>query len=438
MAKVCWKRGCSHASLSPKWLWAATFIVFASHGRFLGVVLSSLGFSDTEVGLIMSSGMFPSLLTISFFTKRADDVRIGCTPVLRLLTLANALSFSLLGLVPWVTPSHTARFWLALAARAVSTMCFAPILPITDAYTLRILGNNQSYGRERYMGAVVWSLTNLALGYMMDVTQNPLWVSLCTLWMGTGLVMGVLCVSPREIHSKQPSGDSIRWKSQDGMDMDRTATKQSSLWWLWFTNLVTATFLTARFVQSAASYAVDNLMLLFLRNQLEASYLICGLSVMITSVFEIPLFFFSKPLLARFGAVKLLAFGMCSYIVRVVAYTVIANPWYVLIVEPLHGITFASVYTATVAFVYDHCPKDRISEGQGIRSLMSTVAGVSATTGGSRVLDVYGAKILYRGFAGLCGLTLVVYTIVFAMCVESKDSSIHAEEEEGLKEEQHE
>merc|ERR1711865_549199 len=86
---------------------------------------------------------------------------------------------------------------------------------------------------------------------------------------------------------------------------------------------------------------VENLVFILFR-ELNASYFLCGVSVVVTVVFEIPLFSQSKRLLSRIGAPGLLTVAGLCYSFRVVGYTFCPGGWYVLFFEPMHGVTIAT------------------------------------------------------------------------------------------------
>ena len=62
-------------------------------------------------------------------------------------------------------------------------------------------------------------------------------------------------------------------------------------------------------------------------------------------VAEMPIFYFSKLLLTKLGVPLLLMLAHLAYIIRAWGYTLLPrNPrdaWYILLLEPLHGFTFA-------------------------------------------------------------------------------------------------
>lgn len=84
-----------------------------------------------------------------------------------------------------------------------------------------------------------------------------------------------------------------------------------------------------------------------------SSYTFMSLSVLLTVSFEIPIFQIAPFLLERLGTNALLIIASVSYVVRVVGYSLVpANKaWVALLLEPLHGITYACCQTAGVDFV---------------------------------------------------------------------------------------
>ena len=88
-----------------------------------------------------------------------------------------------------------------------------------------------------------------------------------------------------------------------------------------------------------------------LLQELHASTLLCGLSVVVTVIFELPIFHYAKYLLAKFGTRKMILLGQAAWVVRAVFYANMSVAWTVLLIEPLHGVTFALVWTAATQHV---------------------------------------------------------------------------------------
>lgn len=104
------------------------------------------------------------------------------------------------------------------------------------------------------------------------------------------------------------------------------------------------------------SSVVDSLVFLFFE-YLGSSYTVMGMTVLLTVSFEIPIFRMAPALLERFGSGTLLLVASFSYIVRAVGYSCIpvGHIWYVLGLEPLHGVTYACSQVSTLTYTFSLC-----------------------------------------------------------------------------------
>eukprot|EP00747_Dinoflagellata_sp_TGD_P185088 gnl/TRDRNA2_/TRDRNA2_41382_c0_seq2.p1 gnl/TRDRNA2_/TRDRNA2_41382_c0~~gnl/TRDRNA2_/TRDRNA2_41382_c0_seq2.p1 ORF type:complete len:285 (-),score=36.60 gnl/TRDRNA2_/TRDRNA2_41382_c0_seq2:81-935(-) len=159
---------------------------------------------------------------------------------------------------------------------------------------------------------------------------------------------------------------------------------------------------------------VEHLIFLLFR-ELNATYFLCGVSVVVTVVFEIPLFQFSKRLLSAFGTSGLLAAAGLCYSFRVVGYTLCPGGWYVLLFEPMHGVTIATFQTASVEMMASITPPAFAATGQAFLGLLrSGVGGTAGNYLGGLIIRLYGESACYRTSAvvvltGLAGFTAAQY-----------------------------
>jgi len=174
---------------------------------------------------------------------------------------------------------------------------------------------------------------------------------------------------------------------------------------------------------AAATSIVEKLVFLFFAQDLGASYLLCGLSVVVTVLFEVPIFAYASPLLKRFGAPRLLVIAAFAYVTRVVGYTFVPNKWLVLALEPLHGVTFACLTSARVEYVAAVTPDGLEATGQIIMGTMTSLGGslVGSAVGGF-VEETYGSRILYRGAAVVVAVAFFIYGVLAG--IENVTSSV--------------
>ncbi|KAL3932939.1 MAG: hypothetical protein SGBAC_010612 [Bacillariaceae sp.] len=110
----------------------------------------------------------------------------------------------------------------------------------------------------------------------------------------------------------------------------------------------TLLFLMEVIVMGAAMATVERLLFLYLVNDLQASTFICGLSVFVNVLFELPIFWYASKFMALLGHDGLMIVAMACFSFRVWGYTLLtpSTKWAILGLEVLHGITFACYWTA--------------------------------------------------------------------------------------------
>ena len=398
------------------------FIVFASQGRFMALFLSDgdkvggLGLSDAQVGTILGLGVVTGALSTPWWAARADSAAGGPVRVLRELVAAHAVVAASLGLVA-LTPHGAARFWTALACRIAATSLAAPAGSVLDGLTLQSLEDKARYGEERLWGAVSWAIANALMGVLVDAGAAPIVVSVVTLLVGSAWALASLWLFARQQTSaaavveptpyvELPSSSSVPEQQQQQQQQQPSrpngppGSAPLMLQFVWaHMDFRLALFLLTACVMGAATSLVENLLFLFMRNDLKAGYALCGLSVVITVSFEIPIFAVGKRLLARFGAKVLILAGMAAYVVRVVVYTLVSDAAFVLVVEPLHGVTYSFMQTSLVAYMADVAPPGTTSTGQGLLNLCRDVGRLVGTVGGGFVLQELGSSVMYRSAA---------------------------------------
>jgi len=90
----------------------------------------------------------------------------------------------------------------------------------------------------------------------------------------------------------------------------------------------------------------------FIVRGLGGAATLCGLALFVECAVEVPVMRAADGLLARHGSKTLVVVVLLLYAARCAGYALLTyfpgRPWLVLLVEPLHGITFALFYTAGV------------------------------------------------------------------------------------------
>jgi hypothetical protein len=178
-------------------------------------------------------------------------------------------------------------------------------------------------------------------------------------------------------------------------------------------SLYGCTFLVALFTLSQGQAVVDNLVFIFFE-YLGSSYMVMGVTVQLTVLFEIPIFRIAPSLLARYGSGVLLLVACACYIIRAIGYSYIPKDhmMYVMLLEPLHGVTYACSQTASVDTAARSMPPGYEATGQ---SFMYVIRGMGSCIGlwlGGRAMDHLGPRLMYRASAAIALVGSLVFAVV--------------------------
>ena len=297
------------------------------------------------------------------------------------------------------------------------------------------------YGKERLYGALSWGVSHVALGPVIDrygfgtifgTTVLSFLFCMITIQMYSKSIAAVyyagvdgevegdeVADKPEGQLRKSPNGKWYKKKtsfendmingndSANGFNTDNLPQhlrlKFSDLVRLLLQNgsFLNTSFIVSLFALFIGMSVVENLIFLYFEF-LGGSTMMCGLTVCVTVLFELPLFHYAPAFLERMGSTAMLQLSCLAYIVRVVGYSFIPqqHPFLVLFLEPLHGVTIGFAITSSVAFADEWVPAGYESTGQGFMSMIGSLGqGTGLFIGG--FLE---GRLLYRVLASIVAL----------------------------------
>ena len=187
-----------------------------------------------------------------------------------------------------------------------------------------------------------------------------------------------------------------------------------------------AAFIVCLMCVSSGQAIVDNLAFLFFEN-LGSSYVLLGCTVVVKIAFEIPVFYYGDYLLRRYGSNTVLVAGSISYFLNALAYTWIpfGAVKYVLLLEPLHGITYGTVQIAMVEFAAKSLPMGYEASGQGIVYFFRELGGVAGLILGGYADAIIGPRTMFR-ISALVVLVGTMVLVIKMLCVRRTWKKEHA------------
>ena len=361
-----------------RWLYFFFFLGIGAFAMFLNVYYRSIGLSGTQIGVISMLGPAVGIFSATFWgmlRDRSGKMRMIFSIVI-LGSLSLVLVFSQVQVFLWLIP-----------VVALFNFFFTPILPLIDSNTLRLLGTRgQRYGRYRVWGTVSFTIASLVFGIVYEryglhtmFTVYP-FVLLFLLWVGSGL-------ANQPVREQSPIGHSVR-------EMVRRPE------WLVF---AAGIFFLGLGANGAIAFVSVKIM------AMGGSAGLVGLSWTTTAILEIPLMFYSEPLLRRFGALKLLTVAFIGYTLRIALYGIMPTPGWAPFVNFLHGISFVPLTLGTIAYVNEMAPDHLKSTSQGLLASVMNFSNLVGVLIAGWLFDQIGQVNVFLVLAGVCFLGLVVF-----------------------------
>mmetsp|Transcript_17956 Transcript_17956/g.57237 ORF Transcript_17956/g.57237 Transcript_17956/m.57237 type:complete len:376 (+) Transcript_17956:609-1736(+) len=186
-------------------------------------------------------------------------------------------------------------------------------------------------------------------------------------------------------------------------------------------------FLCEMMAIGLAFTVVEKFIFVFIIKELGGSQSLCGYSVAVNVIFEVPIFHFGDALLRTLGHEAMVLLSLLAYALRVFGYSCLQTHtvWALLALEPLHGITYALSWTAAVDKVKAEVPAARQTSGMLLLNSAMWCAGRTAGSllGGSflqhgRAFGHSGGRALYLvaacASAGLIAAHVVITLLLRA------------------------
>ncbi|CAJ1960158.1 unnamed protein product [Cylindrotheca closterium] len=345
-------------SLLIKSLYFLDALGSSTWGRFSAVYYNLHNLQSAQIGCI--EGIRTVIPTISQVAWGITADKWQSRKSVWLLTKVCS-TISLLALA---LPLIYQSFWRILFASAVAQLFVSDGL--LDAYTLDLLGqeNKLYYGRYRLYASLSWGVGSMVIGWITDrygfepnfilfALLSGLMVFLVAWYIPeTGTNTATVNQEEDDQAGQETVGgqESVCEDDEERVHIEEDPVAEEGTLMELVAIIVrpqTLLFLLEVIIMGAAMATVERLLFLYLINDLQASTFICGLSVFVNVLFELPIFLYASQFMALLGHDGLMIVAMACFSFRVWGYTLLtpSTKLWILPLEVLHGITFACYWT---------------------------------------------------------------------------------------------
>lgn len=435
----------SHASMTfrPRWLYASVFSwISLVGGRFLAPFLENVcDLSTSQIGLCLALQAALATLLGSHCGALADRLERQQPGKGRARVILVGI---VLGTLCFLSHAIWTHAWQHIVIQMGFAACSSLVFPVLDGLTLDFLEDRSEYGKERLWGAVTWAVASVTAAPLLDLygfkSLYP-----CGVVTGLGMVLTLILYMRSSSNVRMTKRDSNVIDADDPVvqeTVEEVATSETIPVHVLLGILVgtpyAIAFVIAIVTLASGQAVVDSLIFLFFE-ELGGSYTVMGWTVVLTVAFEIPIFHVAPRLLEKLGTGYLLLLAGLAYTTRVLGYTLVpdGHMYWVLLLEPLHGVTYACSTTAVVHFCDHLMPKGYEASGQGLVALFR---GTGSTIGlwlGGRLEEAWGPRSMYRGSVASVAAGMMTLFLATRWCGprdEHQDRELVAQDELELSE----
>ncbi|TLS53831.1 MFS transporter [Paenibacillus antri] len=357
----------------------------AVYGTFVPVYLEDIGFTNTQIGLLLSVGPLAAILAQPVWGTVSDRAKTK-NSVLLLLLAGSALCMLLFPL--------SYSFIYVLVLICVFMFFQTPVYALGDAITLETLDRRGAgnFSHIRLAGTFGFAVMSVLFGWMAKDHIDWLFpVNLAVF----GICLLLVLKFPL-VEGHQSGGPKMHM----GMLLR---------------NRKLMLYLSMSFVlHITMGYYYAFFPLYF--KELGADSAWVGWSMLISSLSEIPFLLLSVYIFKRVQVPYILLGAGAAAALRWYLYSVIENPVWVFPTQLLHGLIFIVLTVTMAIFINREVPAELKASGQTLHALLCLgVARMIGSFFGGAASDVYGMREVFFYNALVAAVCVGVFAVIFRL-----------------------
>jgi MFS family permease len=288
------------------------------------------------------------------------------------------------------------EFWLLFMLLVIAFFFMATLTPIMDA-TVVTLTTSNNYGKQRLWGAVGFGLFGLISGilasggkFSAEVNEKANFLPPFVLFVALNALVFIVCWKMKTVEGRQPSPIVFPHIK------------------VLLKNPRVMLFVIVVLIMGISSGVITWFLFLFLKD-IGGSQTLLGISIAVSCVSEVLVFLFAGKMIDLLGNSKILLLSLATFIIRLIGYSYLYDPWLVLPIELLHGFTYAAMWSSCVSYGSSISPPEVVTTVIGL--LTGVHFGLGWGLGGALggvVYQYFGPRVLFRGCAVMCGVGMVL------------------------------
>ena len=248
-------------------------------------------------------------------------------------------------------------FWGVAIPYFFGELVMQPIFGLTDAMTYGFLGEDRNqWGKQRLFGTIGFAIFGPLSGLLMDnysLSQNKYVVAF--LMYAIFMVVSAVCVCQYSVGDRRVSTCPPPTRLLN--DIVELLTKPEAV-----------VFLSLVLIFGMYFGLIGSFLFWYLKLLGDAPQALLGLCILCSCSVEALVMFFSDRIFRVVSQNNCFALVCVGYAVRFAGYSLMTNPWMVLVIEPIHAITFGLMYASASTYACKITPSGAHGSVQNIVS----------------------------------------------------------------------
>ncbi|XP_049545375.1 major facilitator superfamily domain-containing protein 6 isoform X1 [Anopheles darlingi] len=304
------------------------------------------------------------------------------------------------------------QFWLLFLFLIASWAGMAVVVSVGDAICFEMLGDKPHlYGNQRLWGSIGWGTVSLFAGFLVDTfSEGKLTKDYTVVFYMTVVLIGfdILCSSKLQHTQTRMSTNILKDVGQI------FASFRVVVFFCWCVMIGLGTALIWNFL----FWHLEDL-----AKAMEG----CGHSTWIKTLQgiimsiqtfggELPFFFLSGWILKKIGHIHAMSLVLLGFGVRFLLYSYLVDPWWVIPIEFMNGITFGLFYATMASYASIVAPPGTEATMQGLVGAVFEGVGVSlGSLLAGHLFEHIGGSATFRSFGWAALALFVVHVVVQAL-----------------------
>ncbi|MET3320409.1 UNVERIFIED_ORG: PPP family 3-phenylpropionic acid transporter [Peribacillus simplex] len=363
---------------------------------FLPVYLADQGLRPAQIGFIIGTGGFVTLITQPLWGMISDKTRTIRRVLLLLIFFSSVIGYFL----------YDSSSYLQLILFAMLLYFFLmPIDPLTESLNFTIAEKSGiSYGSIRTYGALGYAVISLITGYVMSYFGAN---SLAFLFAVIGLISFI-----------------VSWMMPDAPVSGKPVTLKSLKHF--FSNKETLLFLLLVFICAVPARMNDTFLGVYIR-ELGGSAKLVGLTWFLAAGSEIVVFALSFWWLRKGKEIIIISFAAAFFFIRYFVSAWITDPYLLAYLQVMQLLTFPIFYSAAIQYLYRIVPVEWRATGQTVLALLFFgVSGIIASYIGGAIYGAFGGKTLYLFISSISFIGMVFALVLYRIYGKRLDTAEEA------------